>query len=210
MENKIKELFARFSKKYHKHMVETNHVKVQQQILENFLQYIKGKVLDIATGTGFVAKYVKQKTNSDVYAIDFCLDMITEAQRNSIGVNFRIGDVHNLPYQDNSFNVVLCSYGFYWFEDRTKVISEINRVLKTEGLFILLEEEFKEGFEPRPRFSEKGDYLSQLASLENYVGTIKLKEEIKKSGFQIIKMVRFPIDSMHDTMGMVYKKATPS
>ncbi len=181
---KIQFLFNKFAKDYEKHVIETNHVNVQNQIIDNFLEQINGNVLDITTGTGTIARYIRNNTNCDVYGIDFSQEMIQEARKLSNGINFKVGDIHNLPYQNNSFEVVTCSYGFYWVEDIEKAIAEIKRVLKPKGLFILLEEEFRNGNEPKPRFLEKGSYLEELANLENYVGVDYLKCKLKDANFK--------------------------
>ena len=202
---KIKELFGKFSKDYDKHMESTNHIKVQYQILDKFLPKIRGKVLDIATGTGTIAKYIIEHTNCEVYGIDYNKRMIENAKKKARGVKFEVGDVHQLPYEDKKFDVVLCSYGFYWFKDIEKVILEIKRVLKPRGLFILLEEEFNKG-DPKPRFSTyRQDYLKQLANLENYIGVNSLKRELSGLGFELIDEIKLPVDELHDTVGMLYK-----
>ena len=114
---RIKMLFGRFSGDYNKHMRTTNHVRVQLSILDDFLVWLKHnrqgklKALDIATGTGTIAKRIMQKTNSEVHGIDYCPEMIKEAQK-SHGINFSIGNVLKLPYKKHSFDVVTCSYGF--------------------------------------------------------------------------------------------------
>jgi ubiquinone/menaquinone biosynthesis C-methylase UbiE len=203
----ITRLFGRFSQDYDSHMRKTNHLRVQHEILDSFLPFIRGKTLDIATGTGTVAKYLKEKTNCEIFAIDLSPGMIQKARENSGGIDFQVADAQNIPFPDNSFNIVTCSYGFYWFYDRSKIISELKRVLKPNGILILLEEESKPGFEPKPRFASKANYLSELAKLENYVGTERLKAELERSGFRLLATKKIPIDGIHGTTGMVFSKA---
>jgi len=202
---KIKRLFGKFSHDYDSHMQETGHVAVQKQLLDSFLPFIRGKTLDIATGTGTIAKYLKEKTNCEMFAIDSSPEMILKARENSSGINFQVADVNMLPFPDNSFDAVTCSYGFCWFSDRAKAISELKRVLKPNGVLILLEEKFKPGVEPKPRFATNADYLSELANLENYVGTERLKTELANAGFELIANKKIPVDGVHDTIGMVFR-----
>lgn len=205
-EDRINKLFGVFSKEYEKHMGKTNHTATQFKILNNFLPEIKGKVLDIATGTGTIAKYIKKKTDLNVYAIDYCLEMIQKAKKTSENVIFNVGRVDNLPYPDNSFKIITCSYGFYWFKDIEKVISEVKRVLKPNGKFIVLEEEFNRG-DPKPRFSKyKKSYLKELANLENYFGVDYLKQKLESFNFKLINEIRLPVDEYHSTVGMLYQK----
>ena len=64
--------------------------------------------------------------------------MICQAQqRFSIlpNVNCRQGDVGNLPYPDETFNIVLSMNGFHAFPDKERAFSETFRVLKIGGMF---------------------------------------------------------------------------
>ncbi len=203
---KIGFLFDRFAKDYEGYMTETSHIQAQDSIIETFLPQINGNVLDIATGTGTIAKYIKEKTQCKVHGIDYSFEMIMEAKKSFDEIDFGVGDVHNLPYQNNFFDVVTCSYGFYWFQSIERAIAEVKRVLKPRGLFILLEEEFKEGHKPKPKFSEKGNYLKELASLENYVGVDYLKHKLKDAHFNLIQEATFCVDEVHATIGMMYQK----
>ena len=51
-------------------------------------------------------------------------------------INFIKGDVGNLPFQDNYFDIVLSMNGFHAFPDKDKAFKEIYRVLKKGGFFI--------------------------------------------------------------------------
>ena len=210
---RIKMLFGRFSGDYNKHMRTTNHVRVQLSILDDFLAWLKHnrqgklKALDIATGTGTIAKRIMHKTNSEVHGIDYCPEMIKEAQK-SHGINFSVGNVLKLPYKKHSFDVVTCSYGFYWFGNIERAINEIRKVLKPGSYFVLLEEEFKKG-NPKPRFSKyKQPYLKELANSENYIGIKMLKQKISKAGFKLIREIRMPVDNVHGTVGMMFRIQT--
>ena len=144
----IKSLFDKFAlakESYEKHMKETNHIKAQEKILSQFYNKITGKNLDIATGTGTIARLIAKNTNADIYSIDFSEGMIKKAKeyskKENLKINFRIAEVENIPFRDNFFDVVTCSYGLYWFYNKDKVIKEIRRVLRPKGTVILLEKD---------------------------------------------------------------------
>ena len=46
------------------------------------------------------------------------------------------GDIGNLPFEDETFNLILSMNGFHAFPDKEKAFDEINRVLKFGGIFI--------------------------------------------------------------------------
>jgi len=201
--NRIKFLFDWFAPNYDKCMIETNRVNVQLFLIGSFLNWIKGNVLDIATGTGTIANYIKDKTCCNVYGIDFSQEMIKEARGKIRDVNFTVGKVSNLPYSNNFFDTVVCSHGFYWFENITTTIQEVKRVLKPNGFFISLEGKLKGKNKPKQIFFEKE--LEELADLQNYIGVDFLESMIKKEGFSLIKKICLSVDKDYDTIGMLYQ-----
>jgi ubiquinone/menaquinone biosynthesis C-methylase UbiE len=204
--DRIRICFGRFAKTYDKHMEKTNHLAVQTQIMERFLPLIRGRMLDIATGTGTIARMVKARTKALVHGLDFSPEMIAQAKKSSPDILFQVGDAHALPYPNGYFDVITCSYGFYWFDKQCAVISEIKRVMKPGGVFILLEEEFRQGAPVLPTFSQESGYLAELASLEDYAGVDALKTIVASAGFVLEKEVSLPIDNVHHTVGMMYRK----
>ena len=42
-------------------------------------------------------------------------------------------DIHNMPFQNNSFDIILCNHVLEHVEDDKKAIKEINRVMKKDG-----------------------------------------------------------------------------
>jgi ubiquinone/menaquinone biosynthesis C-methylase UbiE len=101
------------------------------------------KMLDIATGGGHVANALAPYFQS-VTALDLTEDMLQEAERfiRSNGhenVVFVQGDAENTPFPDDSFDVVTCRIAAHHFPNADRFISEVYRVLKTGGLFVLVD-----------------------------------------------------------------------
>ena len=123
----INELFGQFAKaeySYDNHMYMTKHLIAQERIISQFYKYISGKCLDVATGTGTIARLLAKNTTAEIYGIDFNKDMIKVANINShkddVNIKFRVADAGNIPYKDNFFDALTCSYGFYWFYGKKK------------------------------------------------------------------------------------------
>lgn len=103
-------------------------------------------VLDIATGTGDVAFAVnKQLKTEKLVGLDLSEGMLKYAREKSKKrgleekITFIKGDSENLEFQDNSFEGVIVSFGVRNFENITKGLSEIYRVLKPGGKLVILE-----------------------------------------------------------------------
>ena len=103
-------------------------------------------VLEIGCGTGSLTLAAKERAgpSGEVAGIDIAPEMVAKAKkkaaRNSADILFREGSIAMIPFSDNHFDVVMCSFMiFHMPEDvRRKGFPEIYRVLKTGGhLFIL-------------------------------------------------------------------------
>jgi ubiquinone/menaquinone biosynthesis C-methylase UbiE len=96
-------------------------------------------VLDIASGTGEPGITIAKKCpRGKVVFTDLAKDMLDVAIGNAAihGIkNFeaRVCDVSELPFADDSFDVVSCRFGFMFFPDMLLAAKEMNRVLKPGG-----------------------------------------------------------------------------
>jgi ubiquinone/menaquinone biosynthesis C-methylase UbiE len=102
------------------------------------------KVLDVATGTGFVALEAAPKVDVDghVTGIDISGGMVEKAKKNAkdlglTNVDFIRMDAENLEFPDSSFDVVICGMSLFLFPDQVQAIREMYRVLKVGGILLL-------------------------------------------------------------------------
>ena len=101
------------------------------------------KTLDIATGTGFTAFALAPKV-SHVVATDLTPEMVSKAsdlaQEQAIeNVMFSVAAAESLPFATASFDLVTCRLAPHHFQDVPKFLSEVRRVLRTDGLFCLVD-----------------------------------------------------------------------
>lgn len=101
-----------------------------------------GKLLDVPVGTGVLTcpKYARLK-NAQITCLDYSADMMNLARSRfqAAGIEnvcFLQGDVGCLPFDDESFDVVLSMNGFHAFPDKEAAFRETKRVLKKGGRFI--------------------------------------------------------------------------
>ncbi len=76
-------------------------------------------------------KYSKMK-KSDITCLDYSEDMLSIARERICGENIKLiqGDVGNLQFPDETFDIVLSMNGFHVFPNKDTAFSEITRVLK--------------------------------------------------------------------------------
>ncbi len=102
-------------------------------------------ILDIATGTGDLAINLAATNAKEIIGLDISNGML-EVGRKKINskkleniISMVIGDSENLPFEDNTFDAITVAFGVRNFENLEKGLSEILRVLKPNGIFVILE-----------------------------------------------------------------------
>ncbi|RLD29070.1 MAG: bifunctional demethylmenaquinone methyltransferase/2-methoxy-6-polyprenyl-1,4-benzoquinol methylase UbiE [Bacteroidetes bacterium] len=183
-------------------------------------------ILDIATGTGDLAINLTKTKASKIIGLDISEGMLDVGSRKiakkKLGntIEMVLGDSENLPFKDNTFDAITVAFGIRNFENLEKGLSEIFRVLKPNGIFVILETSipkktpFKQGYKFYTKeilpiigklFSRDKvaySYLSESASVFPYGET--LNNILHKIGFINAK-------ALPQTFGVatIYKAAKP-
>jgi ubiquinone/menaquinone biosynthesis C-methylase UbiE len=120
------------------------HIKRKESALRILTTFANGRalnVLDIGCGPGILMKDVLQRGHQAT-GLDIAETMIREAEEtlhDYIPHRARcvVGDAENLPFQDGSFDAVLCIGVLQFLPKTAKSISEISRILKEGGVAII-------------------------------------------------------------------------
>ncbi len=170
----------------------------------------KDEVLDIACGSGIVSCAFAKHTRH-VTGIDMTQRMLDEAKKLQTkqgikNVTWQIGDVENLPFEDSRFSIVVSRFGFHHFLNPLKVLSEMKRVCKPDGIVMVVDVYLPDNKIKKYNEMEKNRDCSHVAALsltqfsnlfekvgfknlntDFYTMKIELNEQLKAS---------FPSDSM--------------
>jgi len=95
-------------------------------------------ILDLAAGTGTSSEPLYQ-AGARVIACDFSLGMLQEGKKRLPHLQFVAGDAMNLPFADNSFDVVTISFGLRNIQDTARGLQEMLRVTKPGGRLVVCE-----------------------------------------------------------------------
>jgi SAM-dependent methyltransferase len=90
------------------------------------------RVLDIATGPGYVAAAAAER-GAKVVGVDFSSSMVAQARQQFPAITFQQGDAEALPFPDSSFDAVLISFGLLHFARPEQALAEARRVLRPGG-----------------------------------------------------------------------------
>ncbi len=112
-----------------------------EQALSGIPEDFSGKLLEVPVGTGVLTMPVyKSLPDAEITCLDYSRDMMSSAQKKAeqaqiTNIRFLQGDVGNLPFEDESFDIVLSLNGFHAFPDKPAAYRETCRVLKKGGTF---------------------------------------------------------------------------
>ena len=133
-------------------------VKWRKKVIKIVSDSNSQSVLDIATGTGDLAISLVGTGAKRIVGLDLSEGMLSVGRKKikEKGLSERIemiqGDSEALPFEDDSFDAITVAFGVRNFENLKKGLSEIHRVLKPGGTFVVLETSvptkfpFKQGY----------------------------------------------------------------
>jgi demethylmenaquinone methyltransferase/2-methoxy-6-polyprenyl-1,4-benzoquinol methylase len=187
-------------------------IKWRKKVLQLVSDKNPKTVLDIATGTGDLAILMTETSAEKIIGLDISAGMLDvgrkkiEAKKLSDKIEMILADSENMPFENDTFDAITVAFGVRNFETLEKGLGEILRVLKPNGIFVILETSvpdktpYKQGYKFYSKnilpligklFSKDNSayqYLSESASVFPYGEA--LNNILKKIGF--IDVVSMP------------------
>ena len=120
---------------YERYMVPGIFARWSKVLLELVAPQPGERVLDLACGTGIVARTVAPmvQPGGQVIGVDFNPAQIATARSIDSSIEWREGDAGSLSFAEGELDLVVCQHGFQFFPDRVQAVKEIRRVLKPGG-----------------------------------------------------------------------------
>ena len=118
----------------------TNKLGYGNWIVSNYHISAGMKVLELGCGTGslWIGRNELISQFGKLVLTDFSEGMLETARKN-LGekdqIEYRVADIQDLPFEDNTFDMVIANSMLYHVPDINKGISEVRRVLKDDGTF---------------------------------------------------------------------------
>jgi demethylmenaquinone methyltransferase/2-methoxy-6-polyprenyl-1,4-benzoquinol methylase len=97
------------------------------------------RVLDACCGTGDLAIAARRAGAGEVVGLDFSEPMLERARRKESAIDWLVGDVLRLPFENGSFDAVTVGFGVRNVEDLSAALLELRRVLRPGGYLAVLE-----------------------------------------------------------------------
>jgi len=164
-----------------------------------------GRILETAAGTGIVTRAVNAALpTTEVVATDINPGVVEfAAQRfQSERVTFQAADAQQLPFEDESFDLVLCLFGIMFFPDKVRANKEAHRVLRPGGRYLLVTfnrldlnpvpkaagEAVATLFAEDPRYMERGPF--------SYTDAAVVEQDLRSARFQTIELETVELSSV--------------
>jgi len=154
-------------------------------------------ILETAAGTGIVTRAVHEALpKSTIVATDInpaVVGFAAERLQSEL-VSFQQADAQNLPFEDASFDVVLCLFGVMFFPDKVRANAEARRVLRPGGRYVVVTfnsldlnpipkaagEAVATLFPEDPRYMERGPF--------SYTDGWQVGQDLRAAGFEAIEL----------------------
>lgn len=163
-------------------------------------------VLDLGSGAGFDSFLAADRVGESghVIGVDMTPEMLDRARHNAAkggytNVEFRLGEIENLPVADNSVDVVISNCVINLSPDKPRVFAEAFRVLKPGGRLMVSDIVLLRKLPDHIKNSIEA-YVSCIAGAET---RRKYLDTIKKTGFADVKIVDeaiFPMEALNSSL----------
>ena len=100
-------------------------------------------ILEIAPGPGYLFIELAKMGYYNLFGMDISRDFVDIARRNAeeagVKIDFRQGNVSDIPFPDNSFDFIICTAAFKNFKEPLKALDEMCRVLKQDRTALIVD-----------------------------------------------------------------------
>ena len=175
------------------------------------------RIVDVACGTGDMMEFWKDRAEKtgiaigEVVGVDPSIGMVDVAKKKYPKFNYKIAPATEIPLEDSTADILSITYGIRNVVEREKALVEFNRVLKKDGLVVILEFMKNEN----PSFPGKimnyytnkilpkvGGFISKNIeayeylpnSIEDFSTVKNMQNELEAAGFTMLYTKSFSMD----------------
>jgi ubiquinone/menaquinone biosynthesis C-methylase UbiE len=162
------------------------------------------RILETAAGTGIVTRVLRDAApEATIVATDINPAVVGFAaeQVQSERVEFQTADAQNLPFEDATFDLVVCLFGIMFFPDKIRANAEAHRVLRQQGRYIVVTfdrldlnpipraagQAVATLFPEDPRYMERGPF--------SYTDAAVMEDDLRAAGFEAVEVETIELSS---------------
>jgi ubiquinone/menaquinone biosynthesis C-methylase UbiE len=142
-------------------------------------------VLEIAPGAGYLSIELSRLGKYKIIGMDISRSLVEIARRNAkeagADIDFRQGNVSDMPFHENEFNSIICVLAFKNFKEPLKALREMHRVLKPGGTALIIDLNGKASMKSIKKIAENMGMKGPLAYI---AGTIQRNFAYSRQEFE--------------------------
>ena len=175
------------------------------------------KIVDVACGTGDMMDFWKKRSEvngiaiGEIVGVDPSVGMVKVAREKYPKFNYHISKATEIPLENDSADILSITYGIRNVMERTQALDEFNRVLKKDGLVVILE--FMKNENPSPIAKVMNFYTNKILpkvggfisknleayeylpnSIEDFSTVANMQKELEAAGFEMLYTKSFSMD----------------
>jgi len=175
------------------------------------------KIVDVACGTGDMMDFWKRRSEvngiaiGEIVGVDPSVGMVNVAREKYPKFNYHISKATEIPLENESADILSITYGIRNVMERTQALDEFNRVLKKDGLVVILE--FMKNENPSPVAKVMNFYTNKILpkvggfisknleayeylpnSIEDFSTVANMQRELEEAGFEMLYTKSFSMD----------------
>lgn len=152
-------------------------------------------ILDLGCGSGLdTVKLSANNKKSQIFGIDHDIEMLNVAKKTPMSnVNYLLSQADALPFEDNYIDAILCDRVLQHLPNVDNVIYQINRVLKTNGMVVIVETDWMS-------MSFNTPFIETERKILDYKSSIDIKNGLSNrlmlkyfSNYRIANFKNFPL-----------------
>lgn len=174
-----------------------------QQTVGDLIEHLNiqsgDKVLDVASGPGFLASRVRE-VGGEPIGIDLSGEMVYQAKKNYPNIEFRVANAEKTGFPDQRFNKIAINHGLIHFARPNIVLKELNRVARRDALIGLT---LWDGSDRAVAFSIVSKAVSDFSTVQIntpkgipmsfYSNKENVQELLHSNGWTLTKFIHLPI-----------------
>jgi demethylmenaquinone methyltransferase/2-methoxy-6-polyprenyl-1,4-benzoquinol methylase len=171
---------------------------IRMTVLRELLPYKDKTILDLCCGTGNQAKLLAKHGFTNLHCLDLSMPMLEIAKKSEYPIRIYNEDATQTHFDDESFDIITISFAIHEKDRITQknLINEIHRLLKREGILLVVDFAFDERAPKRSRIAirlvEKMAGGEHYKNFESYIQNNGLTSIIPQGKFTLLKDIRNP------------------
>ena len=167
------------------------------KIVESLPKTKNIKILDAGCGEGQLLLKIFNKGYNDIYGTDVTPVALESAKKRIPKTKFSLQDLKSLNFSDEYFDVVICTEVIEHIRDYNKVISELKRVLKKNGLLIIT-------FPNEPLCVIMRIIFLRRPIPKDHISFFSVKKMKKLVGLKVKKKINLPYENFPDFLSLIH------